>query len=188
MRLTPFSIRYGCSVVLVKQFLVFLTITGSSARGRRKSISLNDGLSLAKPSSLSMCKKNTTGRWAVRYASTSWVTFFSKAGLLRRSQRGPTLNESCASITNNADCETGTLLESSMVSSSKHLQFNIAVGTPGFSRRRPPISTPCCLYYWFARGEYRSCPEGSFGSRSTLNFGENPSNLNIRPGKTRWRK
>src|SRR5438874_8059221 len=139
MRLTPFSIRYGCSVVLVKQFLVFLTITGSSARGRRKSISLNDGLSLAKPSSLSMCKKNTTGRWAVRYASTSWVTFFSKAGLLRRSQRGPTLNESCASITNNADCETGTLLESSMVSSSKHLQFNITVGTLSLSCHRSRI-------------------------------------------------
>src|SRR2546430_10568658 len=136
MRLTPFSIRYGCSVVLVKQFLVFLTITGSSARGRRKSISLNDGLSLANPSSLSMCKKNTTSRWAVRYASTSWVTFFSKAGLLRRSQRGPTLNESCASITNNADWETGTLLESSMVSSSRHLQFNIAVGTLSLSCHR----------------------------------------------------
>src|SRR6266705_1140765 len=113
-RLTPFSIRYGCSVVLVKQFRVFFTITGSSARGLRKSISLNDGLSLAKASSLSVCKKKMTGKCAARYASISADTFFSKVGLLRCSQRGPTLNESCASITNNADCETGTLLESSI--------------------------------------------------------------------------
>src|SRR2546422_2628185 len=113
-RLTPFSIKYGCSEVLVKQFRVFLTITGSSARGLRKSISLKDGLSLAKPSSLSVCKKNTTGKCEARYASTSWVTFFSKAGLLRRSQRDPTLKESCASMTNSADWETGTLLDSSI--------------------------------------------------------------------------
>src|SRR6266571_3186437 len=113
-RLTPFSIKYGCSEVLVKQFRVFLTITGSSARGLRKSISLKDGLSLAKPSSLSVCKKNTTGKRAARYASISWVTFFSKAGLLRRSQREPSLNESWASITNSADWETGTLLEYSI--------------------------------------------------------------------------
>src|SRR5229473_380992 len=109
-RLTPFSIKYGCSVVLVKQFRVFLTITGSSDRGLRKSMSLNDGLSLAKPSSLSVCKKNTTGKCAARYALTSWVTFFSKAVLLRCAQREPSLNESCASITNSADCDTGTLL------------------------------------------------------------------------------
>src|SRR6266702_1662844 len=128
-RLTPFSIKYGCSEVLVKQFRVFLTITGSSARGLRKSISLNDGLSLAKPSSLSVCKKKTTGKCAARYASINAATFFSKAGLLRCSQRGPTLNESCASITNNADCETGTLVESSMPLHPRHLQFNIAVKT-----------------------------------------------------------
>src|SRR6266478_8065959 len=93
-RLTPFSRRYGCNEVLVKQLRVFLTITGSPGRGLRKSISLNDGLSLANPSSLSVCKKKTTGKRAVRYASTSAVTFFSKAGLLRLFQQGPVLNES----------------------------------------------------------------------------------------------
>src|SRR5712692_7730764 len=114
-RLTPFSIRYGCNIVLVKQLRVFLTITGSSFLGLRKSISLNEGLSLANASSLSVCKKKTTGRWAARYASTRALTFFSKAGLLRLAHRGPTLNESCASITSKADCAIGTWLGSSMV-------------------------------------------------------------------------
>src|SRR5205807_5236836 len=70
----------------------------------------------AEPSSLSVCKTNTTGKCAARYASISALTFFSKVRLLRRSHLGPTLKESCASITSNADCATGTLSGSSMVS------------------------------------------------------------------------
>ena len=43
-----------------------------------------------------------------RYASISVDTLCSKRRLLRRAQRGPTLNESCASTTSSADWVSGT--------------------------------------------------------------------------------
>jgi len=65
-RRTPLASRYGPSAVLVKQLRVDLTSTGSSGRGERKSISLKWGLSRPKPSSPSVCRKQTIGRRADR--------------------------------------------------------------------------------------------------------------------------
>src|SRR5207244_10722285 len=84
----------------------------------------------------------------------------SNAGLLRRSQRGSTLNESCASITNNADWETVTLLESSMGSLhqgifSSTLRLGLSV-----SLVIGPAFLPPCYFWWYSPlEEYRFTPE-----------------------------
>src|SRR5678816_3838706 len=95
------------------------------------------------------------GNPAARYASINADTLCSKRWLLRRAQRGPTLNESCASMTSSADWVSGT----SLVVSIGDLRVNRCPEGARFGR--PPEAT--------CRDEYRSdpatCRESGIGNR-----------------------